>query len=152
MTQHTCSTSNSSLEFDGNNSSRFSSIDLDIPEVASISPSKANNGKNKVIVDAHEQSRPRSPGHTGHERRQKFTFVGEMLDDGEEEDGDGADEFGEEEGVGVDFIRATAPRPPPRSSALDARAKPKAVRPGQAKSQVPHKPKKKASAARCDAV
>jgi hypothetical protein len=154
LTQHTCSTSNSSLEFDGNGSSRFSSIDLDIPEVAAISPGKALTNKNKVIVDSHEQSRPRSPGHTGHERRQKFTFVGEMLDDNDD-DADGADEFGEEEGVvGVDFTGAKAPSPSPSSSSTLDLAKPKAVRhAGKAKSvAAPNKPKKKTSAVRCDAV
>lgn len=148
-TQHTCSTSNSSLEYDGNGSSRFSAIDLDLPDLAaSANPSRTN--RSTVIVDAQQQSRPRSPGHTGHERRQKFTFVGEILDDNDDdEDMDGADEFGEEDEGGVDFAAPPLPSP---TTAPDSLTKPKAVRPGQPKKPAPTKPKKKASAARCDAV
>jgi hypothetical protein len=168
-TQHTCSTSNSSLEFDGNNSSRFT-VELELPDIAATSPGKASK---KVIVDSLQQIRPKSPGHTGHERRQKFTFVGEMLED---EDADEAEEFGEEEAV-LDFIGSTYVHPP---NATESPQKLKALRPANQQKKTspsktggshpgprstPKKPKavcpaeqskkataKKPNAARCDAV
>ena len=129
-TNHTSNSSNSSLEYDGNNSSRSTlSFDADVSNGTPKSPKK-------VIVDSLQPPRPKSPGHTGHERRQKFTFVGDMLD----EDNDGVDEFGEEE-TEINFEVS----------------KPKAIRhvvSEQAKKVATSstKSKKKPSTARCDAV
>jgi hypothetical protein len=169
-TQHTCSTSNSSLEFDGNNSSRFT-VELELPDNAATSPGKASK---KVIVDSLQQIRPKSPGHTGHERRQKFTFVGEMLED-DYDDVDG-EEFGEDEVV-IDFISSTNV---PLPTMTEYPKEPKAVRTAEKSTKIspaetedstpsvkntPKKPKavrlteqskkgaaKKPIAARCDAV
>lgn len=66
------------------------------PASPTKSPSKAD--KSTVIIDAEavKTAEEKEPGHTGHERRSQFTFVGEMLDDEDEFAGDSEPEFFDE--------------------------------------------------------